>query len=163
PSSTQYDLLEPEDIAIVDLDGNLIDGRRSPTSEVQMHTLYCTHRPEIGGIVHTHGKAVMTLATMNWTLPPILTRLCQATRRGAPLGRSRTGSPPPRTRIGATGALPSCSTTACWPSARTSTTRSTPRLSSKAHVRSTWLPASSARFPSYRPPRSSGSPRISMP
>ena len=79
PSSTQYDLLEPEDIAIVDLDGNLIDGRRSPTSEVQMHTLYCKHRPEIGGIVHTHGKAVMTFATLNWTLPPILTGLCEAT------------------------------------------------------------------------------------
>lgn len=78
PSSTQYDLLEPEDIAIVDLDGTLIDGRRAPTSEVQMHTLYCKHRPEIGGIVHTHGKAVMTFATLNWTLPPILTGLCEA-------------------------------------------------------------------------------------
>lgn len=78
PSSTQYDLLEPEDIAIVDLDGNLVDGRRSPTSEAQMHTMICKNRPEIGAIVHTHGKAVMTFANLGWTLPPILTGLCEA-------------------------------------------------------------------------------------
>jgi L-ribulose-5-phosphate 4-epimerase len=79
PSSTQYDLLDPEDIAIVDLDGNQVSGRRPPTSEVQMHTMICKNRPEIGGIVHTHGKAVMTFANLGWTLPPILTGLCEAT------------------------------------------------------------------------------------
>jgi L-ribulose-5-phosphate 4-epimerase len=79
PASTQYDLLEPEDIAIVTLDGNQVDGRRPPTSEVRMHTLFCKHRPEIGAIVHTHGKAVMTFANLGWTLPPILTGLCEAT------------------------------------------------------------------------------------
>jgi L-fuculose-phosphate aldolase len=79
PSSTQYDLLEPEDIAIVTLDGDQVEGRRPPTSEVQMHTMICKHRPEIGSIVHTHGKAVMTFANLGWTLPPILTGLCEAT------------------------------------------------------------------------------------
>src|SRR4051794_34564125 len=52
PSSMQYDLLEPEDIAIVTVDGEQVGGRRPPTSEVQMHTMICKHRPEIGGIVH---------------------------------------------------------------------------------------------------------------
>ena len=79
PASTQYDLLEPEDVAIVTLDGEQVSGRKPPTSEVQMHTLICKHRPEIGGIVHTHGKAVMTFANLGWTLPPILTGLCEAT------------------------------------------------------------------------------------
>ena len=44
-----------------------------------MHTLICKRRPEIGSIVHTHGKAVMTMANLGWTLPPILTGLCEAT------------------------------------------------------------------------------------
>lgn len=79
PSSMQYDLLEPEDIAIVTLDGEQVGGRRNPTSEVQMHTMICKNRPEIGAIVHTHGKAVMTFANLGWTLPPILTGLCEAT------------------------------------------------------------------------------------
>lgn len=78
PASSQYDLLEPEDIAIVDLDGNLVDGRKSPTSEVQMHTMILKNRPEVGSVVHTHGKAVMTFANLGWTLPTILTGLCEA-------------------------------------------------------------------------------------
>ncbi|WP_377644956.1 class II aldolase/adducin family protein [Oryzobacter terrae] len=79
PASTQYDLLTPPDIAIVDLDGNLVDGSRPPTSEVQMHTMILKNRPEVGSVVHTHGKAVMTFANLGWTLPPILTGLCEAT------------------------------------------------------------------------------------
>ena len=79
PSGRQYDLLEPEDIVIVNLDGEIIDGHLAPTSEVAMHTLICKNRPEIGGIVHTHGKAVMTMANLGWTLPPILTGLVEAT------------------------------------------------------------------------------------
>ena len=78
PASTQYDLIEPEDVAIVDVDGNQVDGRKSPTSEVSMHTMIYKHRPEVGGVVHTHGKAVMTFANLGWTLPPILTGLCEA-------------------------------------------------------------------------------------
>lgn len=79
PSSRQYDLLTAADIAIVDLDGNQVDGNFPPTSEVQMHTMILKNRPEVGSIVHTHGKAVMTFANLGWTLPPILTGLCEAT------------------------------------------------------------------------------------
>lgn len=78
PTSTQYDFLEPEDIVIVNLEGEVVDGRRNPTSETPMHTLICKRRPEIGAIVHTHGKAVMTMANLGWTLPPILTGLVEA-------------------------------------------------------------------------------------
>jgi L-fuculose-phosphate aldolase len=79
PAAAQYDLLEPADIAIVTLDGEQVDGRKPPTSELRMHRMFCKYRPEIGAIVHTHGKAVMTFANLGWTLPPILTGLCEAT------------------------------------------------------------------------------------
>jgi L-ribulose-5-phosphate 4-epimerase len=78
PTGRQYDLLRPEDITIVNLDGEVVDGHRAPTSETPMHTLICKRRPEIGSIVHTHGKAVMTFANLGWTLPPILTGLVEA-------------------------------------------------------------------------------------
>ena len=78
PTSMQYDFLEPEDIVIVNLDGEVVDGRRTPTSETHMHALISKRRPEIGAIVHTHGKAVMTMANLGWTLPPILTGLVEA-------------------------------------------------------------------------------------
>ena len=79
PTGTQYDLLQPEDVAIVTRDGEQVDGRLAPTSEVAMHTLICKNRPDVGSIVHTHGKAVMTFANLGWTLPPILTGLVEAT------------------------------------------------------------------------------------
>jgi L-fuculose-phosphate aldolase len=79
PSASQYDMLEPEDIAIVSVDGRQVDGRRPPTSEVAMHSMILKYRPEVGSVVHTHGKAVMTFANLGWTLPPILTGLCEAT------------------------------------------------------------------------------------
>jgi L-fuculose-phosphate aldolase len=79
PRASQYDMLEPADIAVVTLDGEQVDGRRSPTSELLMHTTILTNRPDLGSVVHTHGKAVMTFANLGWTLPPILTGLCEAT------------------------------------------------------------------------------------
>jgi len=56
PSSMQYDFLQPDDIPIVTVDGDVVDGRTTPTSEVLMHTLICKRRPEIGAIVHTHSS-----------------------------------------------------------------------------------------------------------
>lgn len=79
PTSRQYDFLEPEDIVIVSVDGEVVDGLLQPTSEVAMHTLISKRRPEIGAIVHTHGLNVMTFANLGWTLPPILTGLVEAT------------------------------------------------------------------------------------
>jgi L-ribulose-5-phosphate 4-epimerase len=91
PTSIPYDFLEPEDIVIVNLDGEVVDGRRTPTSETTMHTLICKRRPEVGGIVHTHGKAVMTMANLGWTLPAILTGLTEAT--GGPVYTSPYSQP----------------------------------------------------------------------
>jgi hypothetical protein len=79
PAAAQYDLLEPADIAIVTLDGEQVDGHKPPTSELRMHRMFCKYRPEIGAIVHTHGKAVMTFANLGWMLPPILTGLYETT------------------------------------------------------------------------------------
>jgi hypothetical protein len=122
PAAAQYDLLEPADIAIVTLDGEQVDGHKPPTSELRMHRMFCKYRPEIGAIVHTHGKAVMTFANLGWTLPPILTGLCEAAAARCSPRRTRSRelircTPTPR-QPGGTGALPSCATTACWPSAR---------------------------------------------
>lgn len=79
PTSVQYDTLRPENIAIIDLDGNQVDGTHPPTSEAVMHSMILKNRPEVGSVVHTHGKAVMTFANLGWTLPPILTGLVEAT------------------------------------------------------------------------------------
>ena len=156
PTSMQYDLLAPEDIPIVDVNGELVDGRIRPTSELMMHTLICQRRPEIGSIVHTHGKAVMTMANLGWTLPPILTGLCEAACGAvhtSPYSQSETVQMADYTEPRCvTAGRRSCATTACWPTARTSSTPSTRPRSSRARARCTSRCASSARCTSFPPP-----------
>jgi L-fuculose-phosphate aldolase len=78
PTSAAYDALEHDDICIVSTAGERLAGRRRPTSELPLHRLIYTRRPEVGAIVHTHSPATMTMAVLGWELPPILTGLVDA-------------------------------------------------------------------------------------
>jgi L-ribulose-5-phosphate 4-epimerase len=93
PTSLAYDALEPEDICIVTTGGELVEGRREPTSELPLHTLVYQRRPEVGAIIHTHSPAAMTMCVLGWDLPPILTGMVEATGgevRCAPYSRPTT-------------------------------------------------------------------------
>jgi ribulose-5-phosphate 4-epimerase/fuculose-1-phosphate aldolase len=48
PASTPYDTLDPADICIVSVDGEVVDARQAPTSELPLHTLVYVRRPEVG-------------------------------------------------------------------------------------------------------------------
>jgi L-fuculose-phosphate aldolase len=85
PTATAYDALEPDDIALVTTDGEVVGGRRDPTSELPLHTVLYTRRPEIGAVVHTHSPAASVMAVMGWSLPPILTGLVGATGGDVPV------------------------------------------------------------------------------
>jgi ribulose-5-phosphate 4-epimerase/fuculose-1-phosphate aldolase len=79
PTAMPYDLVAPEDVPLVRLDGTVVDAGRRPTSELPLHTLLYRRRPEIAAIVHTHSPAAMAMAGLDWTLPPFLTGLVEAT------------------------------------------------------------------------------------
>ena len=54
PSGVDYDGMTAEDMVVVDLDGNVVEGKYRPSSDTPTHIeLYKAH-PEIGGVVHTH-------------------------------------------------------------------------------------------------------------
>ena len=54
PSGVGYDELTPEAMVITDLEGNLVDGDRSPSSDTAAHAYVYKHAQEVGGVVHTH-------------------------------------------------------------------------------------------------------------
>ncbi len=54
PSGVSYDSLKPEDMVVMDLDGNKIEGSYNPSSDTATHIELYKKYPEIGGIVHTH-------------------------------------------------------------------------------------------------------------
>lgn len=71
PSGMEYDELEPADICILDLEGNLVDGRRRPSSEAPLHRLVYRSRPDVGGVVHTHSLYASAFACTGQPLPVI--------------------------------------------------------------------------------------------
>lgn len=70
PSSRAYDSMEPEDIAIVTLEGEWIDGPYQPSSETPMHTAVYRARPDVGATVHVHGLFSTVMAMEGEELPP---------------------------------------------------------------------------------------------
>lgn len=54
PSGVPYDVLTPEDIVIMNYDGQLVQGEMRPSSDTKTHALLYKQWPSIGGVVHTH-------------------------------------------------------------------------------------------------------------
>lgn len=93
PSGMEYESLELEDICVLDLDGNLVDGRRRPSSETPLHRQAYRKRPDLNGVVHTHSIYASAFACIGQDLPVISTELAGlvgGTVRCAPYARSGT-------------------------------------------------------------------------
>jgi L-ribulose-5-phosphate 4-epimerase len=54
PSGVSYDEMKPEDMVVVDLDGNLVEGKLRPSSDTATHLILYLAYKNIGGVVHTH-------------------------------------------------------------------------------------------------------------
>lgn len=54
PSGVEYDELTPDKLVVLDLDGNIVEGKLNPSSDTKTHLELYKQYPDIGGIVHTH-------------------------------------------------------------------------------------------------------------
>ena len=71
PSSVEYDQMTAQDIAICDLDGNVVSARRPPSSETPLHCAVYQARPDISAIVHTHSPHATTFAILGRPIPAV--------------------------------------------------------------------------------------------
>ena len=71
PSGLDYYETTPEDIVILDIDGNIVEGKHRPSSEAGMHLAFYKNRADVSGIVHTHSKFATAIACMGWELPAV--------------------------------------------------------------------------------------------
>ena len=69
PSGVEYDLLMPEDMVIMDLDGNKIEGKYNPSSDTATHIELYKAFDMIGGIVHTHSSYATSWAQSGRSIP----------------------------------------------------------------------------------------------
>ncbi|MCY1700752.1 L-ribulose-5-phosphate 4-epimerase [Lelliottia sp. SL45] len=71
PSGVAYDVMQPEDMVVVDLEGNVIEGKWNPSSDTATHlALYCRY-PTLGGVVHTHSTHATAWAQAGLAIPAL--------------------------------------------------------------------------------------------
>ncbi len=86
PSGVTYDELTPESMVVCDLQGSLIDGDRSPSSDTAAHAYVYRHMPEVGGVVHTHSTYATAWAARGEAIPCVLTMMADEFGGPVPVG-----------------------------------------------------------------------------
>ena len=69
PSGVEYDELTPENLVVVDLDGNRVEGDLNPSSDTKTHLELYKAFPTLGGIVHTHSPYAVAWAQAGQDIP----------------------------------------------------------------------------------------------
>ena len=71
PSGIAYEETNPEDIVIVTLDGERVEGERKPSSELDLHAALYRIKPHARAVVHAHSLACTTLACLREPIKPV--------------------------------------------------------------------------------------------
>ena len=69
PSGVEYDGMTAEDMVVVDLDGNRVEGKWKPSSDTATHVELYKAFPSIGGVVHTHSSYATSWAQSGRDIP----------------------------------------------------------------------------------------------
>ena len=69
PSGVDYETLTPEDMVLMDLNGNKIEGKYNPSSDTPTHIELYKAFSNIGGIVHTHSPWATSWAQAGRSIP----------------------------------------------------------------------------------------------
>lgn len=71
PSGIDYYQTKPEDVVVLNLKGEIIEGSRKPSSEVDLHRIFYQRRDDIDAMIHTHTMYATTIACLRWDLPAV--------------------------------------------------------------------------------------------
>lgn len=85
PSGLNYFETCPEDIVITDLSGNIADGGRRPSSELNLHAAFYRAKPEARSVVHTHSVFCTTLGILGEPIRAVHFMIGAANSREIPL------------------------------------------------------------------------------
>jgi L-ribulose-5-phosphate 4-epimerase len=86
PSGVMYPDLTADAMVLCDLDGNVIEGTRSPSSDTAAHAYVYRNMPEVGGVVHTHSNYACGFAAAEKSIPCVLTAIADEFGGDIPLG-----------------------------------------------------------------------------
>lgn len=86
PSGVSYDELTPENMILCDLDGKVVEGAHSPSSDTAAHAYVYRNMPEVGGVVHTHSTYACAWAARGEAVPCVLTAMADEFGAEIPIG-----------------------------------------------------------------------------
>lgn len=86
PSGVSYDDLTAEAMVVCDLDGTLVEGDYSPSSDTAAHAYVYRHMPDVGGVVHTHSAYATAWAARGEPIPCALTAMADEFGGDIPIG-----------------------------------------------------------------------------
>lgn len=89
PSGVRYERLTPESMIVCDLDGNVVDGSYSPSSDTASHAYIYRNMPEVFGVVHTHSTYATAWAAIGENIPCGLTMMGDEFGGPVPVGPFR--------------------------------------------------------------------------
>lgn len=87
PTSIPYETITPEDMVVLRLDGEILEGIHRPSSEWRMHAAVYEAKPEAGAIIHTHSPYATAFAVNNKGIPTILIEMVPFLGGDVPLAK----------------------------------------------------------------------------
>jgi L-ribulose-5-phosphate 4-epimerase len=86
PSGVRYDEITPDTMVVTDLEGKLVDGDHSPSSDTAAHAYVYRHMPHVGGVVHTHSTYATAWSARGEAIPCVLTMIADEFGGEIPVG-----------------------------------------------------------------------------
>uniref|UniRef100_UPI0035E430CF L-ribulose-5-phosphate 4-epimerase n=1 Tax=Gleimia hominis TaxID=595468 RepID=UPI0035E430CF len=86
PSGVSYDELTPDAMVVCNLNGELVEGSKSPSSDTAAHAYVYAHMPNVGGVVHTHSTYATAWAARGEEIPCALTMMADEFGGPIPVG-----------------------------------------------------------------------------
>ena len=86
PSGVCYEELKPENMVILDLEGQVIEGRLNPSVDASTHLTIYRHRQDVHGVVHTHSTFATAFAALGRPIPVYLTAIADEFGGPIPVG-----------------------------------------------------------------------------
>lgn len=75
PSGISFEALTPENLVIVDLQGQVVEGTLQPSVDTATHLVVYRARPDVHGMVHTHSNYATSFAALGRPIPAVLTAI----------------------------------------------------------------------------------------
>ena len=86
PSGVSYDKLSPDNLVVVDLNGNIIEGQLRPSVDTATHLYIYRNMPDVMSVIHTHSTYASAFAAIGKSIPVCLTAMADFFGCNIPIG-----------------------------------------------------------------------------